>query len=60
MPPLVIADERVCDHSPIHGREGRGIYYDDFTIARSQITYYESHFVDYYKDLNDLIKELEK
>lgn len=56
--PLVIADEKVCYYSPIYGREGFGIYTRDSNIADGIIRFIESHYVDYYKDIDDLREEL--
>jgi tetratricopeptide (TPR) repeat protein len=56
--PLVIADEKICYYSPIHGREGFGIYIRDSNIADGLIRYIESHYVNYYKSEDKLKGEL--
>lgn len=56
--PLVIADEKVCYYSPVTGREGFGIYIRDNKIADGIINFVESHYVSYYKTLDELKKEL--
>lgn len=56
--PLVIADEKVCYYSPVIGREGFGISVHDNKIADGIINFVESHYVNYYKTIDDLKKEL--
>lgn len=56
--PLSIADEKVCYYSPIHSREGFGIYTRDSNIADGLIEFIESHYADYYKSIDVLKEEL--
>lgn len=56
--PLGIADDKVNYYSPVKGREGFGIYIQDNKIAKDLIRFIESHYVNYYKNLDELKMEL--